>query len=73
MRSTPRRASARKPSRTTRTVLIVIAAVLAVCCLGGVGGGFWLYRTYKDAAGPARAATAAYIDDVRPGNYQSAY
>jgi hypothetical protein len=68
-----RRAADRKPSRTTRTVLIIVAVVLAVCCLGGLGGGFWLYRTYNDNAGPARNATVAYIDDVRAGNYQGAY
>ena len=68
-----RRGSDREARRTTRPLLIIIAAVLAVCCLGGLGGGFWLYRTFQDAAGPARSATAAYIDDVRAGNYQSAY
>lgn len=62
-----------KPNRTTRTVLIVIAVVLGVCCLCGLGGGFWLYRTYDNTAGPARDATTAYVDDVRAGNYQGAY
>ena len=62
-----------KPNRTTRTVLIVIAAVLAVCCLGGACGGFWLYRTYTNNAGPARDATVAYLDDVLAGDYQGAY
>ncbi|MCX4388196.1 DUF4878 domain-containing protein [Micromonospora peucetia] len=62
-----------KPNRTLRTVLIVVAAVVALCCLGGLGGGFWLYRTYDNAAGPAREATAAYLDDVRAGDYQAAY
>jgi hypothetical protein len=68
-----RRASDREARRTRRTVLIIVAVVLAVCSLGGLAGGFWLYRTYQDAAGPARSATVAYIDDVRAGNYQSAY
>ncbi|MET8306778.1 hypothetical protein [Micromonospora sp. NPDC005173] len=63
----------RKPNRTTRTVLIVVAAVLVVCCLGGVCGGFWLYRTVSKAVGPAREATAAYLDDVQAGNYPGAY
>lgn len=63
----------RKPNRTTRTVLIVVAVVLTVSCVVGVCGGFWFYRTVKDAVGPARAATAAYIDDVQAGNYPGAY
>ncbi|MCO1597035.1 DUF4878 domain-containing protein [Micromonospora sp. RHAY321] len=63
----------RKPNRTTRTVLIVVAAVLAVCCVVGVGGGFWLFRTVNTAVGPAREATGAYLDDVQAGNYQGAY
>ncbi|MEU6073633.1 DUF4878 domain-containing protein [Micromonospora sp. NPDC047074] len=69
----PMPAPAPKSGRTTRTILIVVAVVLAVCCAGGVGGGFWLYRTYDSAAEPARDATSAYLDDVRAGNYQAAY
>jgi hypothetical protein len=53
--------------------MIVVAAVLAVCCLGGLGGGIWLYRAYNNNAGPARDTTTAYIDDVQAGKYQSAY
>lgn len=60
-------------SKTTRTVLVVVGVVLAVCCLGAAGGGFWLYRTYQGAAGPARSAATAYVDDLKAGNYQSAY
>ncbi|MEH1168072.1 hypothetical protein V6V47_22075 [Micromonospora sp. CPCC 205539] len=62
-----------KASRTTRTVLIVVAVVLALCCLCGVGGGTWLYRTYNNAAGPAREATTAYLDDLMAANYDGAY
>lgn len=66
-------APAPKPNRTLRTILIVVGVVLAICCLGGIGGGFWLYRTYDSAAGPARDATAAHLDDVRAGNHRAAY
>jgi hypothetical protein len=47
--------------------------VLALCCLGGAGGDFWIYRTYTDNAGPARDATAGYLDAVLAGDYPRAY
>lgn len=59
--------------RTGRTVLIVIGAVLAACCLGGGGFGLWMYNKYRDSAGPAREATVAFVDDVIAGRYESAY
>ncbi|WP_030490305.1 DUF4878 domain-containing protein [Micromonospora chokoriensis] len=62
-----------KPHRTIRTVLIVVSALLAVCCVVGAGVGLWLYRTVKDAVEPARAAATAYLDDVQAGNYPGAY
>ncbi|HET6212901.1 MAG TPA: hypothetical protein VFE14_08525 [Micromonosporaceae bacterium] len=58
---------------TTRIVLIVVGSVLAVCCLCGIAGGIYLYNTYNNSAGPARAATRAYLDDVLAGNYSGAY
>ncbi|WP_433318629.1 hypothetical protein ACQP0U_12645 [Micromonospora sp. CA-269861] len=61
------------PNRTLRTVLIVVGALLTVCCVVGVCVGFWLYRGVKDAVEPTRAAASAYIDDVQAGNYPSAY
>ncbi|MGC5021675.1 DUF4878 domain-containing protein [Micromonospora sp. DT47] len=63
----------RNNSRTLRTVLIVVGAVLAVCCVGGVVGGFFLYSTVKEAVGPARDATTSYLDAVRAGDHQRAY
>ncbi|MBQ1037316.1 hypothetical protein [Micromonospora sp. C81] len=69
----PMMVPSRKPNRTTRTVLIVVGVVLTVCCVVGVCGGFWFYRSIKDAVKPVRVATAAYIDDVQAGNYPGAY
>ncbi|WBB65541.1 DUF4878 domain-containing protein [Micromonospora sp. WMMD812] len=62
-----------RPRRTGRTVLIVVAVILALCCVGGAVGGFFLYGFYRDNAGPAREAATTYVDDVRAGNYQVAY
>ncbi|MEJ3750205.1 DUF4878 domain-containing protein [Actinomycetes bacterium KLBMP 9797] len=62
-----------KPRRTGRIALIIVGAVLAVCCLGGGGIGLWTYLSYRDAAGPAREATRAFVDDVMAGRYESAY
>lgn len=54
-------------------VLIAVGIVLAVCCIGGIGGGLWLYNTFTDVSGPAQAATKAYLDDIIAGNYPAAY
>ncbi|WP_173062547.1 Rv0361 family membrane protein [Phytohabitans houttuyneae] len=62
-----------KPRRTARTVLIVVGAVLAVCCVGGAVGGFALFRSVSNAIEPARDAATSYVDDVRAGDYPSAY
>lgn len=59
--------------RTGRTVLIVLAIVLAACCLCGGGIGLWAYNGYRDSAGPAREATTAFVEDVIAGRYESAY
>ncbi|MCW6004811.1 DUF4878 domain-containing protein [Micromonospora sp. CPCC 205371] len=59
--------------RTGRTVLIVIAIVVAACCLCGGVIGLWAYNGYRDSAGPAREATTAFVDDVLAGRYESAY
>ncbi|MGW3788677.1 Rv0361 family membrane protein [Micromonospora chokoriensis] len=69
----PMMVARQKPNRTTRTVLIVVAAVLVVCCAVGACGGFWFYRSVKEAVEPARAATVAFLDDVQAGNYPGAY
>ena len=67
MSYTPPPQAAQRPRRTLPTVLIVVGIVLAVCCVGGIAGGFWLYRTVQDSAGPAEDATKVYIDDVLKG------
>ncbi|WP_346538496.1 hypothetical protein [Micromonospora sp. DPT] len=59
--------------RTLRIVLIVVGAVLAVCCLGGVVGGFFVYGAAKEAVGPVREATTSYLDALRSGDHQRAY
>jgi hypothetical protein len=59
--------------RTLRIVLTVLGAIIAVCCIGGVAGGSLLYQSYRDASGPARQATVAYINDVMAEDYRSAY
>ncbi|OZV82220.1 hypothetical protein CA850_07895 [Micromonospora echinospora] len=61
------------PRRTTRTILIVVGVVLVLCCLGGSIGGFWLYRTVKDAVGPASDSATTYLDAMRRGDHSAAY
>ncbi|MFE0528330.1 nuclear transport factor 2 family protein [Micromonospora parva] len=62
-----------RSNRTLRTVLIVVGALLAVCCVVGTCVGLWLYRSVKDSVEPARVATTAFLDDVQAGNYPGAY
>lgn len=68
--------SAAGPGRGRRTIVIVVAVLLAVvllCCVGAVGGGFWLYRTVSAATEPARDATTAHFDALSTGDYPAAY
>ncbi|WP_435207627.1 Rv0361 family membrane protein [Micromonospora sp. bgisy143] len=61
------------PPRTARRVLLVLAGVLAVCCVVGSCVGLWFYRSLKREVGPARSVAVGYIDDVRAGDYSGAY
>ncbi|MFG3708419.1 hypothetical protein ACGF7U_27290 [Micromonospora sp. NPDC047670] len=49
-----------RPKRRTRTVLTVVASVLAALCLGGVAAGFVLYNR---AAAPDRSAPDVVVDN----------
>ncbi|WP_018348919.1 hypothetical protein [Longispora albida] len=63
-----------KPKRnTTKIVLIVVGVVLAVCCLGGVGGGFLFYRTIKGATQPASDAAEKFIVALEGEKYEEAH
>ncbi|MEH0931212.1 Rv0361 family membrane protein [Micromonospora sp. CPCC 205558] len=62
-----------RPNQALRTVLIVVGALLAVCCVVGACVGLWLYRSVKDSVEPARAAATAFLDDVQTGNHPGAY
>ncbi|MEV4758684.1 hypothetical protein AB0J86_26770 [Micromonospora sp. NPDC049559] len=62
----------RGPNRGFRTVLIVVAIVLVLCCGGGTVAGFVLFRTGAEL-GPARETTVGYLDALRAGNYPGAY
>ncbi|WP_238013135.1 DUF4878 domain-containing protein [Dactylosporangium sp. AC04546] len=60
-------------NRTLRTVLIVVGALLAVCCVGGGVGGYLLFRNVKDAIGPVRVAAEAFVTQLEAGNTDAAY
>lgn len=57
----------------TKVILIVVGSVLALCCMLGVVGGVFFFRTVSDQMQPANSAATAYVDDVMAGNYSSAY
>jgi hypothetical protein len=62
-----------KKSNTLRTVLIVVGSVLAVCCVGGVIGGVFLFRGVTKATAPARNTADQFITDLQNGDTTGAY
>lgn len=63
----------KQPNRTLRTVLIIGALVVLLCCGGAIGGGILLFKTVDKATAPAREATAKFFDAVATGDTASAY
>lgn len=61
-----------RKSNTTKIVLLIVAAVLAVCCVIGSIVGLVIYKGAK-SADPARAATRGFIDDLRTERLAEAY
>lgn len=59
--------------RRLRTALTVIAVVLAVACLGGAGGGYWLIRTWQAGDDAVRAAAEEFIAELTEADYRGAY
>jgi len=62
-----------RQSHTLRTVLIVVGAVLVVCCAGGIVGGVYLFRGVMKATGPVRDAADTFVTDLEKGNTVGAY
>jgi hypothetical protein len=62
-----------KPGRTTRTVLIVVGVVLAVCCLGGIGFAKWGISSVQDSVKPAHDAADSYLGKVQAGDFTGAH
>jgi hypothetical protein len=62
-----------RPSHSLRTVLIVVGAVLVVCCTGGVIGGVFLFHGVTKATAPARDAADTFVTDLETGNTTGAY
>ncbi|MGW5672004.1 Rv0361 family membrane protein [Micromonospora sp. NPDC003776] len=62
-----------RKSNTTKVVLIVVGVVLALCCVGGVIGGFALYHAVREATGPARTTVDSYAGALVARDYPTAY
>lgn len=62
-----------KKPRTARIVLTIVGAVLALCCVGGTIGGFFLYKAVDKATGPARASVDTFAGALVAGDYPTAY
>ncbi|GAA2358542.1 hypothetical protein [Dactylosporangium salmoneum] len=61
------------PKKTWRVVLIVVGAVLVLCC-GGLGvGGYFLFKGVKEATGPALDAANQFVVNLEHGDTDAAY
>jgi Domain of unknown function (DUF4878) len=60
-------------SNTLRTVLIIVGVVLALCCVGGVIGGVFLFKGVKTAVGPVQDAADEFVGDLERGDTTAAY
>ena len=61
------------PKKSKRTLFIVLGVVLAICCSGGVLGGFFLFRVVQEATGPARSTAQTYAEAIVDRNNPPAY
>jgi hypothetical protein len=59
--------------RTLRTVLIVVGAVVVLCCGAAGIGGFFLFKGLESATGPARQAAESFVSDLEAGDADAAY
>lgn len=62
-----------KKNQTLKIVLIVAGILLALCCIGSLIAGFFIYRAIQEGTGPAKNAVTGYYEDLKAGNYGSAY
>jgi hypothetical protein len=62
-----------RKSHTVRIVLIVVGAVLVVCCAGGIVGGVSLFRGVARATGPALKVADEFVTDLQSGDTSGAY
>lgn len=54
-------------------MLIVVAIVLVLCCVGGVTGGYALFRQVQKSTAPVRQITDDFVTDLESGNAGAAY
>src|SRR5689334_14643862 len=58
---------------TTQKVIIIVAAVVVLCCgVGGVGLYFGI-RAVDNSTQPMRDAATGYLDNLKAGDYTTAY
>jgi hypothetical protein len=55
-----------------KIVLVVLAGLLALCCVGGAVVGFFIFRAAQDVK-PARAAAVVFVRDLETGDIAGAY
>lgn len=60
-------------SKTLRTVLIVVGSILVLCCIGGVVGGVFLFKSVKTAVGPVQDVADEFVTDLEQGDTTAAY
>jgi hypothetical protein len=69
----PTAAPPQKSNQTLKIVLIVGGALLVLCCIGAILAGVFGVKAFTEATLPPKRAVSGYYDDLKAGNYGSAY
>lgn len=62
-----------RESHTLRNVVLILSALLVLCCAGAVVGGVFLFRGVAREGAPVRAAADTFITDLQEENLPHAY
>jgi Domain of unknown function (DUF4878) len=63
----------KKSNQALKIILIVGGILLVLCCIGAILAGAFGFKAFRDATGSAKAAVTGYYDDLKSGDYDSAY
>ncbi|MBE1486780.1 Rv0361 family membrane protein [Plantactinospora soyae] len=69
----PRRPPRRKSGEPLPVLLDILVTLLAVGCVVGAAGGYWLHRSFEEALGSVERTADEYVSSLRAGNWADAY